>query len=304
MRAVLPYLCICLLTWPKYAALIVTEEGQVRGQIVRLEEKEVVVRLESGAVQTISKEKILTVHDDDDRLIWTHPSIVLNDTSPDKADESVKLSLTAQRRPEWEMEVTAGLGLMSSTAWFSTYPLGVKHDYRMLKEFNLTGLYNLDPGSYLTASLGYSERDMTANGVTMDNLYGVAVWPMRFIDTRLGYRIREDWMFVEAGLLQTFQVGLSPVTIDGGSRSTTFADARASTGGYLGFYLTLGIIAQIYRDLESLFLLRYDHGLGSAVDANIATQTAPDGSVVSSAPLHLVPWSVSAHVGLRYPLRF
>jgi hypothetical protein len=104
--------------------------------------------------------------------------------------------------------------------------------------------------------------------------------------------------------LQTIQVGASPVTIDGGSRSTTFADARASTGGYLGFYLALGVIAQVYRDLEGLFMLRYDHGLSSAVDAQIATQTAPDGSVVSSAPLHLVPWSVSAHAGLRYPLNF
>jgi hypothetical protein len=145
---------------------------------------------------------------------------------------------------------------------------------------------------------------MTANGVTMDGLYGVAIWPMQFIDARLGYRIHEDWLFIEAGLLQTFQVGASAVTIDGGSRSTTFSDARASTGGYLGFYVALGVMAQLYRDLQGLFMLRYDHGLSSAVDAKIATQTAPDGSVVSSAPLHLVPWSISAHVGLRYPLDF
>ncbi|HNE20356.1 MAG TPA: hypothetical protein PLF85_11595 [Turneriella sp.] len=304
MRALLPYLFICLLASPQYAALIVTEEGQVRGQIVRLEEKEVTLRLESGTVQTINKDKILTIHDDDGKLIWSHPSIVVNDTSPDKPGETAKLNLTPQRRPNWEIEATFGLGLMSSTAWFSTYPLGVKHDYRMLTEFNLTGLYNLDGSSYLTASLGYSQRDMTANGVTMEGLYGVAIWPMRFIDARVGYRIREEWLFVEAGLLQTFQVGASPVTIDGGSRSTTFSDARASTGGYLGFYVALGIIAQVYRDLEGLFMLRYDHGLSSAVDAKIATQTAPDGTVVSSAPLHLVPWSVSAHVGLRYPLGF
>lgn len=304
MRAVLTILLLALLASPAHAALVVTEEGQVRGQIVRLEENEVTVRLESGSTKSLNKEKILTIHDDEGRLIWSHPSIVVNDTSPEKAGEPAKLNLTPQRRADWEMEATFGLGLMSSTAWFSTYPLGVKHDYRMLTEFNLTGLYSLDGSSFVTASLGYSQRDMTANGVTMDGLYGVAIWPMQFIDTRLGYRIREEWLFVEAGLLQTFQVGSSAVTIDGGSRATTFTDARASTGGYLGFYVALGVIAQVYRDLEGLFMLRYDHGLSSAVDAKIATQTAPDGTVVSSAPLHLVPWSVSAHIGLRYPLNF
>lgn len=304
MRALISLLFLALLASPAYAALLVTEEGQLRGQIVRLEENEVTVRLESGSTKSLNKEKILTIHDDEGRLIWSHPSIVVNDTSPEKAGEPSKLNLTPQRRADWEIEATFGLGLMSSTAWFSTYPLGVKHDYRMLTEFNLTGLYNLDGSSFVTASLGYSQRDMTANGVTMDGLYGVAVWPMQFIDARLGYRIREDWLFVEAGLLKTFQVGTSAVTVDGGSRSTTFSDARASTGGYLGFYLALGVIAQLYRDLGGLFMLRYDHGLSSAVDASIATQTAPDGAVVSSAPLHLVPWSVSAHIGLRYPLNF
>ncbi|GAB4427809.1 MAG: hypothetical protein OHK0011_09860 [Turneriella sp.] len=304
VRALLTLLLLALLASPAHAALVVTEEGQVRGQIIRLEENEVTVRLESGTVQTISKDKILTVHDDEGRLIWSHPSIVLNDTSPEKASEPAKLNLTPQRRADWEIEAALGLGLMSSTAWFSTYPLGVKHDYRLLTEFNLTGLYDLDGSSFVTASLGYSQRDMTANGVTIDGLYGVAVWPIQFIDARLGYRIREEWLFVEAGLLQAFQVGASPVTIDGGSRSTTFADARAATGGYLGFYLALGAAVPVYRDLEGLIMLRYDHGLSSAVDAKIATQTAPDGTVVSSAPLHLVPWSVSAHVGLRYPLKF
>ena len=304
MRAFISVFIFCLLISPRYAALVVTEDGQVRGQIVRLEETTVTVRLETGTAQTISKEQILTIHDDEGKLIWTHPSIVVNDPSPDKPGETAKPNLTPQRRPDWEIEATFGLGLMSSTAWFSTYPLGVKHDYRMLTEFNLTGLYNLDGSSFVTASIGYSQRDMTANGVTIDNLYGVAIWPMQFIDARLGYRLREDWLFVVAGLLQTIQVGASPVTIDGGSRSTTFADARASTGGYLGFYLALGLIAQVYRDLEGLFMLRYDHGLSSAVDAQIATQTATDGTVVSSAPLHLVPWSVSAHAGLRYPLSF
>lgn len=304
MRAAISVFLFCLLVLPRFAALVVTEDGQLRGQIVRLEETTVTVRLETGTAQTISKEKILTIHDDEGRLIWTHPSIVVNDPSPEMPGETVKTKLTPRRRPDWEIEAGFGLGLMSSTAWFSTYPLGVRHDYRMLKEFNLTGLYNLDGSSYLTASLGYSQRDMTANGVTLDNLYGVAVWSMRFIDARLGYRIREDWLFVEAGLMQTIQVGASPVTIDGGSRSTTFADARASTGGYLGFYLALGGIAQVFRNLKALFMLRYDHGLSSAVDAQIATQTAPDGSVVSSAPLHLVPWSVSAHAGLRYPVSF
>jgi hypothetical protein len=304
VRAVLTFLLLALLASPAHAALVVTEEGQMRGRIVRLEETEVTVRLESGEEQKISKQKILTIHDDEGKLIWSHPSIVVNDTSAERPDEPAKLHVAPHRRTNWEIEVTGGAGLMSSTTWFSTYPLGVRHDYRMLTEFNLTGLYNLDGSSFVTASLGYSQRDMTANGVTMDGLYGVAIWPMQFIDARLGYRIREDWLFVEAGLLQTFQVGASAVTIDGGSRSTTFSDARASTGGYLGFYVALGVMAQLYRDLQGLFMLRYDHGLSSAVDAKIATQTAPDGSVVSSAPLHLVPWSISAHVGLRYPLDF
>jgi hypothetical protein len=302
VRAFGGFLFLCMLAPSLYAALVVTKKGQIRGKIVQLEEKAITVRLESGTLHNIDKEEILTVHDDDGKILWVHPSIVVEAAQPEKPGETVKLHLTPQRRPDWEIEATFGLGLMSSTAWFSTYPLGVRHDYRMLREFNLTGVLNLDGSSCITASLGYSQRDMTANGVTIDNLYGVAIWPMQFIDARLGYRIREDWLFVEAGLLQTIQVGASPVTIDGGSRSTTFADARASTGGYLGFYFALGLILQIYRNLEGLFMLRYDHGLSSAVDAQIATQTAPDGSVVSSAPLHLVPWSVSAHAGLRYPL--
>lgn len=278
---------------------MVTDAGQVRGKIIRLEENEVHVRLESGAVETIAKDKILTIHDDEGRLLWAHPSIVVEDDT----ENVEKLVLAPKRHPLWELEASFGAGLMSSTTWFSTYPLGSKHDYRLLQEFNLMGLYNLDGSSYLTATLGYSERELAANGVTIDGLYGVAVWPMRFLDLRAGYRIREDWLFVEAGLLKSFQLGTSPVIIDGVSRSTTLSDARAVTGGYWGFYLGLGAIMQLYRGLEGMLLLRYDHGLSSAITAQIATQTATDGSVVSSAPLRLVPWSVGAHIGVRYALR-
>lgn len=286
---------------PVSAALVVTKFDQIRGRIVRLEENRVILQADSGSEMNLSKEIILTIHDDEGKLLWSNPSIVLEDTTPDKPAAPGRF-IIAKERPKWEIEASGGIGLMSVSTWFSTFPLGVRHDYRHLLEFNATGVRNLEGGGAFTASLGYSQRNLTASGITTDNVYGVAVWPMRFIDLRLGYRIREDWLFVEAGLLQTIQIGNSPLSIDSGSKTTELSDARADTGGYLAFYLSLGAIIPVYRNLSGLLALRYDHGITSAVDASVATQTGASGEVVSSAPLRLIPWSVTLHLGVNYRL--
>ncbi|MCS6972408.1 MAG: hypothetical protein NZL89_05215 [Leptospiraceae bacterium] len=253
------------------------------------------MRNDSGEEQSLDKNIVLAIYNDDGRLLWLNPSV--------KAEEALQDNSTGNGNPSlppWYLEIVLGAGLMSSSSWFSSYPLGSRYDFALSQELQAALSHGVEDGSQLVFGLAYTRRTLSANGVQFDGLYGVAFWPAEFMELRLGYRAVEGFLLAEAGLLRSFPINNAPLTVESYSRRTTFNDARATIHGFWGFYLQLGAIWEFSTTLAALGFLRYDHGLGSALEANVATQTALDGSIVSTAPLRLVPWNSGIYVGLRY----
>jgi len=284
------------------AETVITTGEKVQGKVLSIEDQRVVVRLASGEQVSLVKENILAIYDDEGREIWKSPTIVENDPTPDRGANSTVLG-TYERLPRWELELLLGGGLMSSSAWFSKFPLGARGDYDYSLHGQVGIMRNIDRASAITISAGFSERNMTATGLAVDGIYGVAQWPVKYVDMRFGYRVRQDWLFLEGGLLQTICLGTVPITIDSGTRRTTLTDARADLTGFLGFYLTLGASFPIFSKYSLVTAFRYEHGLTSAVKADVATQTGYNNAVISSAPMQLIPWNVSAFLGVSFPLQ-
>lgn len=286
-----------MLLWalPLSAAVVVTPREKLHGEIIRIEADQILVQTKFGEVREIPRAEIIAIENDDGKTLWSLAS------SGDYGTSHTTSNLMRQNKNTlWRLNVTLGGGLMSSSSWFSKYPVGVRGDFDSLLNGNVSLLRSIDSQSAWVVGLGFSQRNLTASGINFDGAYGVGIWPAYYIDLRAGYRATQDWLFLEGGLLQAIRVGDAPLTMNSGQKQIQYSTSRATLGAYLAFYLGLGAVIPLWSRIAGLVLLRYEHGITPSLDADVATQIGFSGEVQSRAPVRLIAWSMALELGVEF----
>lgn len=286
-----------LLTLPLSATVVRTAKEKLHGEIIRIEEDHIAVQTKSGEVREIPRAEIIAIENDDGKTLWS-----LTNSQDYGMNTTTSKARRQNENTPWRIALTGGGGLMGSSSWFSKYPIGVRGDLDALWNTNLSLLRAIDNTSAWVVGFGFSQRNLTASGVNFDGVYGVGIWPARYVDLRAGYRATQDWLFLEGGLLQAIHVGEAPLTIDSGQKATNYSAPNADLRAYLAFYLGLGATIPLLNRLSGLVLLRYEHGIAPALTANVATQMGFSGEVVSRAPVRLIAWSMALELGIEFAM--
>lgn len=288
------------------AATIITQDKRFSGKITRDGKESISLKLESGGDITLLRNDILTVYDDEGALIWSHPSILKAETPESEAKSKIEIQQAEIKSPFRGLHfgLTGGYGIGYGNATFSSYPLGSGPDYRTSLEVNASAAWYFSPTGALAFGLGGSQRDIAVKGINAANLgvTGNGYWPMQFFDLRAGYRFQSDIFFVELGLLAAISTQYVPLTIETANSTTTGLLANTTQRSYVALSLALGANIPVWNQLFIITFVRADHGVTPAISSDIATAVDTNNNATSTAPLSLVPLTITGHLGVAWRL--
>lgn len=288
------------------AATIFSQDKRFQGKITRDGKESVTMKLERGGEITLLRNDILTVYDDDGRLIWSHPSIIKPENGERDAQDKIEINQSETKSPFRGLHfgLTGGYGIGYGNATFSTYPLGSGPDYRTSIEVNASAAWYLNPAGAVTFGLGGSARDIAVKGINAANLgvTGNGYWPMQFFDIRAGYRFQSDIFFIELGMLAAISTQYVPLTIETVNATTTGMLANTTQRSYAALSLALGVNIPVWNRLFIIGFVRADHGVTPVISSDIATAVDNNNRATSTAPLSLVPLTIMGHLGVSWRL--
>jgi len=301
--------CAFLLTFvcasSGHAATIFTSDGSVAGEILEETKNFVTIRNKTGIKEKIARDKILTIYDDEEKLVWSHPTIAKSDSTPDQSPQKIELS-TMQARGKFRgvhLGATGALGYGYGNATFSSYPLSTGPDYRHLFEVGGNVAWYLTEMMALTGGVGYGQRLMPVKGLTVANVgAGNGYWAMQFIDVRAAYRIQADFLFFDAGILTAIKLADAPLILETASATISQSIGGVTQQSFAAISLALGVNFALSQNLFLTSLVRVDHGISRAISYNVASATDTAGNVISTAPLSLVPLAASLQLGAAWRL--
>lgn len=292
------------------AATIFTQDERHEGEIISQNKESVVLRktafekTKSDDI-TLMRDKILTIYDDEYKLIWSHPSIAKPDSTLERK-EKLEIDQADSRSPYkgWHVGLSGGLGIGYGNATFSSYPLSTGPDYRTLIEVNASAAWYYSTRGALVFGVGGSQRSMPIKGINAANLgaQGNGYWPMQFVDVRAAYRFQSDIFFVELGVLAAIKTSDVPLTVETTTSTTTGMLTGTAQKSYAALSLALGANIPVATRFYIFVMARIDHGVTQAVTGDLATAQGPQGQVLSTAPMSLVPLSITGQLGVAYRL--
>jgi hypothetical protein len=297
-------LLVGLFSQALFAATVFTREGRSDGELKKQNEKEIVIQPKSGPEIVIPREQILAIYDNEGTLLWSHPSIVQSDPTPEKKTAGEKIELMNTDSPAryrgWHLGATGGFGVVWPSGLFSSFPLGTGPDYRPVIGIEATAARYYQNNQALTLGLGYTRRNIPVTGISESGVTGNGYWPIDYLDLRVGHRTHADIFFLEGGLLVAVKISNAPLNVETASQNLTSSayDPRS----YFAVYAAFGINFPITRQLFGLCMVRVEHGLTAAVTGNAPTATSVAGDVLSTAPISLVPFSATIQLGAAWRL--
>ncbi len=276
-----------------------TQNGRIDGALVRQSEKEIAIQPKGAAEIVLNRSEILTLHDDEGNLIWSHPSIVKNDPTPEAA---MKIELPAQESGSAYHGLHVGLAGSFGALWpsglVSNFPLGTTLDYSYGFEIAGTSAWYYGGNHALVFGLGYARRNIPISGIIEKGITGNGTWAMDYLDVRLGHRSHSGIFFIEPGLLTAVNLTKAPLTVN--TATGTLTNNSYGTPTYVALYLSVGANFPITRQIFGLCSVRVEHAISAAVTGNAPTATDVSGNVLSTAPINLVPFSISVQLGATW----
>jgi hypothetical protein len=274
------------------AESVFTQNGRLDGNLVRQNEKEIVIQPKGAAEIILNRNEVLTLYDDEGNLIWSHPSIVRNDPTPETA---TKIELPAPEPGSayrgLHVGVSGSFGLIWPSGIVSNFPLGTTIDYNYGFEIAGTSAWYYGNNQALIFGLGYARRNMPIAGIIEHGVVSNGYWPMDYLDVRIGHRSHSGIFFIEPGLLTAVNLTKAPLTVN--TASGTWTNNSYGTPTYLALYFSMGASFPITRQIFGLCSVRVEHGISPAVTGAAPTATDVSGNVLSTAPINLVPFGVS-----------
>lgn len=282
-----------LLSTSLLATSVFTKTARLDGKIVQQNASSVTLQLANGgSQQTIPRESILTIYDDDGVLVWSSPSIAQADPTPERVGEKIALADTTMRSKYRGVHLgaTGAYGMGYGNATFSTYPLATGPDYRPLFELGGAGAWYWSDSNALTFAVGFADRKLPVKGLVVPNVgAGNAYWATQYVDIRTGYRLQSDIFFVELGVLAAIKAANTPLNLETASSTLSLQYASATQRSFAALSVALGFNYALSQDLFLSAMARIDHGVSTALSVNVATAADTSGNVISSAPLSIVP---------------
>lgn len=294
------------------AATVFTQDGRVDGELKRQTDKEIAVQPKNAAEVVVPRERITAVYDDEGKLLWSHPSIVKNDATPD-AKSGTKLEIpgndVGQHHKGIHVGVVGGYGIGYGNSTFSTYPISTGPGYAGMLEIGANLAWYSDTTGAWTGGIAWARREVAIQGINAVNLgaQGNGYWPIQFIDLRVGYRFHSGIFFLEPGLLFAIKTADAPITILTASSSVTGTVSDTQQKSFVAISLALGIKVPVAERFHFLAFIRVDHGVTPVLTGNLATSegAANYGQpivVTSTAPVSLLLLEITGQLGLTYRL--
>lgn len=281
------------------AETIFTGDARYEGRILRQNEKEILVQPKKGAAITIDREQATAIYDDEGNLIWSHPSIVKNDPTPE-GKAKVEIPQTESGGPYRGLHIGVGgsFGGFWPSGLVSSFPLGTTPSYRYDFTITSNGAWYYMNDQAVTFSLGYARRIMPIDGISESGSTGNGSWALDYIDARIGHRSHSGIFFIEPGLLTAVSLARAALIVD--TASGRYTNSSYGTPTYLALYLAIGAHFQITRQIFGFAAIRAEHGFTPAVTGEAPTATDITGKVLSTAPIRLIPFGVSVQVGATW----
>lgn len=281
------------------AETVFTGEARYDGRIVRQNDKEITVQPKKGAEVTIPRDQATAIYDDDGNLIWSHPSIVKTDPTPE-GKTRIEIPQTETGGPYRGLHLGLGgsFGVLWPSGLVSSFPLGTTPEYSYDFTITGTGAWYYTNDQAITFSLGYARRNVPIAGIIESGSTGNGYWPMDYIDARIGHRSHSGIFFIEPGLLTAINLTRAALIVD--TASGRYTNTSYGTPAYLALYLSIGANIQITRQVFGFGAVRAEHGITPAVTGEAPTATDITGKVLSTAPIRLIPFGISFQLGTTW----
>jgi hypothetical protein len=285
------------------AITVFTTDARHDGVILSENPREIILRKKDKTQITLNRDEILTMYDDQGNLLWTNPSIVHHDPTPDLPPEQNKIQLppsgTGGGYKGWHIYLSGSVGVSGPNATFGKFPLGMGPDF-LPGSFDICSgaAWYFQPNQAIVGGLGYASRPLLVKNINVQGAAGDGYWSLQYFDLRGGYRVHSGSWFIEAGLIAAVPVGGTALRLD--TTSGTLQSHAYDVRTYGALYGTLGSYFEITGRLHALAMLRVEHGITAAVVGNTPTSTGYGGGVNSYGELTLVPIVVALQLGVGW----
>lgn len=283
------------------AETIFTSEARYDGEIVRQNEKEIVVKNKNTPEVTIPREQVTAIYDNDGNVTWSHPSIVKNDQTPEK-ETKLEIPSTETTGPYrgWHVGIAGAFGVIWPSGIFSSFPLGTTPGYRFAYEAGARAAWYYSNQNALSLGLGYARRNVPISGIIEGGNTNNGYWPMDYLDARIGFRSHSGIFFIEPGIVTAINLTNAPLTVETATRTLTNSTYKTPT--YVAFYISVGANIPVTKQIFAFAAARVEHAVTPAVSGDAPTATDVNGKILSTAPINLILFSASLELGISYKL--